>query len=155
MDETQEQVQLREIPAQYAPRYAVIDAALQAGIQQSDIATGLGLTRGAITHAKHALNRKYDLTSTKLVKLAHSAVKTTLQGQAVGEADPPKASTIIETAKMVYDRYQPAKSQDIGSTTNTFVQINLGSSCSPSCLSGGMEAHDITPDQGQCGRDTP
>jgi hypothetical protein len=155
MDDKQEQVQLREIPEQYAPQYAVIATCLDAGLKQADIARGIGKSRATITYAKNQLERKYDLTSRKYVKLAANAVKTTLEGKAVGEADPPKASTIIETAKMVYDRYQPVKSADQGATTNNFVQINLGSSCSPSCLSSGMDVQAIALDDTLSGKDTP
>jgi hypothetical protein len=113
------------IPDSIAPRYAVIDACIRAGIQQSTIAKGLRVTDGSITHAKNKLKSKYSLTSTSLVKLAHSAVKQTLQGAPVGQSDPPKAANIIAAAQMVYDRAEPTKQADTGTQNITFTQVNI------------------------------
>jgi hypothetical protein len=144
MDDERKAVQLQEIPPQYAPRYAVIDAALRAGMQQSDIAAGLRVNRSTITHAKQSLQRKYDLTTQKYVKLAANAIKQTLAGKPIGDSDAPKASTIITAAQMVYDRAQPIKTVDTVNNTNTFVQFNLGAASAPDVVNI-PDLIDITP----------
>jgi hypothetical protein len=94
---------------------------LEQGLNIPEASKALGITR----QRGHQIAKRFDLTSRKYLKLASSAVETTLKGEAVGQADPPKASTIIETAKMVYDRVQPAKSASDIPASVSFTQINL------------------------------
>jgi hypothetical protein len=98
-----------QIPERLEAKYEVIDACLQAGIKQSAIAEAIGYTRGNITHVKNALNKKYDLTSTKYIKLAAHAVKSTLQGKTIGDVDKITTGNVMDAAAMVYDRVQPIK----------------------------------------------
>jgi hypothetical protein len=144
MEDERKPVQLQEIPDNMKPRYAVLQAALDAGIKQCDIATAFGRTRGAVSIATKKLNRKYDLTSEKYVKLAGHAVKNILEGKTWGTIDKIKDSTALSASQMVYDRAQPIKITDTVNNTNTFVQFNLGAASSPEVVNI-PDLIDITP----------
>jgi hypothetical protein len=107
MEQTESQKQ--QIPIQLEAKYAVIGAAIDAGIGQPAIAKGLGMARSTVNHIARALDKKYDLTSTKYVKLAAQAVKSTLQGKTIGDVDKITTGNVMEAAAMIYDRVQPIK----------------------------------------------
>ena len=107
------------------PRYRAVDLLQQNGFSVTETAKALGISRVQAGKIKNKIAPKYDLTSRKYLKLAAHAVKSTLSGEAVGSADAPKASTVLQAAQMVYDRVQPVqKAADAPQTTN-FIQVNI------------------------------
>lgn len=73
------------------------------------------------------INRKYSLTSDKLIKKAHKTVLNLMQGKPIGTITAVKDSTALAAASMVYDRAEPKTKKEDSSQGNTFVQINLNS----------------------------
>lgn len=68
---------------------------------------------------------KYNLTSSKMLSLAHSAVKNIVQGLPVGDSDAPKPSTILDAAKMSMDRAFPLKTINESTSLHTFINVKV------------------------------
>src|SRR4030067_3042811 len=95
------------------------------GLNGAETARQLGLSKGYVTYVDQKLNRKYDLTDTKMLKSAHRAVKSLLAGEPFGTIEKVKDSTALAAAQMVYDKAQPViKSSDVP-VNISFTQINL------------------------------
>lgn len=101
------------IPERLQAKYAVIGAALDAGIGQTAIAEGLKMPRSSVNHIARALDKKYDLTSQMYVKLAAKAQKLLLEGKPVGEMQTVKGSDVSAAIDRVYDRVQPKISHNV------------------------------------------
>lgn len=100
------------------------------GISIPDAAKMVGIHKDYAYH----INKKLSLTSKKMVLLAHKATKNLLQGKGVGTCDKVKDSTILDAAKMVYDRVEPAVKQSMN--------LNINSDISPVDLSKYLNKDD-------------
>lgn len=81
-------------------------------------------------HPRHGYHmektlRKYDLTNTKMLSLAHKAVKNIVQGLPVGESEAPKPSTILDAARMSMDRAYPLKTINESNSLHTFIEVKI------------------------------
>lgn len=68
---------------------------------------------------------KYNLTSSKMLSLAHSAVKNIVQGLPVGDSEAPKPSTILDAARMSMDRAYPLKTISESNNLHTFIEVKV------------------------------
>ena len=98
------------------------------GLNQTEAAASVGLTKGMGTYLERKLKPKYDLTSPKYLKLAATAIKETLalapredrqtvldkEGKLVDVVERiyPSHTNRLAAAQMVYDRAQPIKTRD-------------------------------------------
>lgn len=81
--------------------------------------------------------KNYDLTEDYWLKKASKALKCILDGRPFGEVREIKGSTVVEVAKMVYDRHQPVVHRNLNvnvDTTPALVDLSkylLPEDCNP------------------------
>lgn len=98
----------------------IINALKKDGYNNSDIGRLLGLHRQSVlTHTKKPM-----VSLAPLAGLAKRAIKQTLKGIAIGEADQPKASDIMTASKMVMDRVQPIINQVESKSVNISMSLS-------------------------------
>ena len=125
-----EQDQKIQLPVYLSPKYAVVNACLEAGLQQSVIAKGVGKTDGSISRLKQNIKNKYDLTNNKRVKAAVTVHD--LMMQAILEPDKMdrplpfalKASDVNTNIDRVMDRYQPKVTKMESQNLNVNLQVD-------------------------------
>jgi len=71
--------------------------------------------------------KKHSLSSPKIVKLAHNAIKDCLEDKAINDEIYPSYTNKLAAASLVYDRYEPAIKQ--------VASLNVNLDCSPVDLS--------------------
>lgn len=152
--------QKEQIPQKLEAKYAIIGAAIKAGISQPAISKGLTMPRSTVNHIARALDKKYDLTNTGMVKLAHRAIKDTLKMKPVAvektainkdgdkidyiEQVYPSHTNRLQAVNEVYSRYQPVN-KDTGKPPGVTIQAaNFVVNINQSEISKYI---DVTPDQ--------
>ena len=110
------------------------------GLNNTDTARELGITKGYVSQVDKLLNKKYSLQDRVIVKAAHRVVKNILAGEPRDEERTTvnKAGEIVQyidkvypphtvmkaTAEMVYDRFEPKQQESAAPVAQTFIQIN-------------------------------
>ena len=112
-------------PERMSARHIAVMALRDAGVANDEIAKTLGITKTYPSKIAGKLQKRYDLTSSKYLKLASHAVKTTLQGKTIGDVDKITTGNVMEAAAMVYDRAQPIKREDAGNQATPVAPINV------------------------------
>lgn len=112
-------------PIKYTPNQIAYIALREQGLNAHQAAKELGLSNGYPNYIDKKINKRFDLCDTKLVKGAHKTIKNLSQGLPVGTIEKVKDSTALAAAGMIYERYQPVKSQDNQSVSNNYTQVNI------------------------------
>lgn len=89
------------------PKYEAFQVLRENGLKPGDASKALGMTRQYGYQLEKRIDKRYDLTSKKYIKLASNAVKNLLKAQPFGTIEKVKDSTALQAAQMVYDRFQP------------------------------------------------
>jgi hypothetical protein len=104
----------------------ILNICRENGLSIPEVTKTLGMNSDYAYHITKKLSKQDDLTSKVFVKLASKAVKAMIQGKTIGEVDTIKDSTVLQAAKMVYDRVQPVVTDHgAGAGGVTFIQVNL------------------------------
>lgn len=106
------------------PKQKGLALMLSEGVTVKDAAKSLGMNEKYCYGLKKNLER-YDLTSSKMLSLAHKAVKSIVQGLPVGESEAPKPSTILDAARMSMDRAYPLKTISESNNLHTFIEVKV------------------------------
>jgi len=104
------------------PKYEAFDILRQQGLSQNRAAQAIGLSKQSGSLIARKLDRKYDLTSKKYIKLASDRLKNILKCEPYGVMDKIKDSTVLQAAQMVYDRVQPLIQRSIN--LNALIDIH-------------------------------
>ena len=84
--------------------YVILRAA---GVPQTRAARVLGLSKAWSSKIGRSLDKRYDLTNSKFLKLASKAIENILKGQTFGEVESIKGANVVAAAQMVFDRAEP------------------------------------------------
>jgi hypothetical protein len=95
------------------------------GVQQVQAPRMCGYGKGMSSYLEKKLQRKYDLTSKRFVKLAAFALERILKGETWGAIEKIKDSTVVTAIQTVYDRAQPKQETSVEKEQYSFIQINL------------------------------
>ena len=114
-----------EPPLSLTANQIAIGALAAEGVSGNAIAKMLGITPAYANRIKGRIAGKYDLTSNKMVKSAHRAIKSLVAGEAFGDIEKVKDSTALAAAQMIYDRAQPVvKQTPDGPASVTYIDLS-------------------------------
>lgn len=109
------------------PKYQAYNIMRENGMRPGEASKALGMSYGYGYDLEKRIDKRYDLTSAKFIKLASKAVKNLVQAQPFGSIEKVKDSTALQAAQMVYDRVQPVIQRSITLNANLDIHpVDLG-----------------------------
>ncbi len=114
-----------------SPKQEAFKILRESGLNQVEASKALGITKSRGCQIQKKLNSSEDLTSKTNIRLAAKAHKKILSHFVDPNKNPLESSIYIKGSDVskavdrVYDRVQPIRGQDAGSTNISFYEINI------------------------------